>query len=107
MTLSGAIREEVSHQLKGEPEMRFVSTVLVMTTIALMLLALMLLGPVAAKSVGANESPSNNSQTMGIEHDCDNPLRLAEEIDAALDKYGLGNNRRVFIYAGAQLAMQR
>src|SRR5215472_3079741 len=48
--------------------MRFVSTALVMTTIALMLLALMLLGPLAhAKSVGANESPSNNSQTMGIE----------------------------------------
>ena len=46
--------------------MRFVSTVLVMMTIALMLLALMLLGP-HAKSVGANESPSNNSQTMGIE----------------------------------------
>jgi hypothetical protein len=65
---SGTIREEVSLQLKGEPEMRFVSTALVMTTIALMLLALMLLGPLAhAKSVGANESPSNNSQTMGIE----------------------------------------
>ena len=64
MTLSGTIREEVSHQLKGEPEMRFVSTALVMTT--MMLLALMLLGP-HAKSVGANESPSNNSQTMGIE----------------------------------------
>ena len=47
--------------------MRFVSTALVMTTIALMLLALMLLGPVAPKSVGANESPSNNSQTMRIE----------------------------------------
>ena len=47
---------------------RFVSTALVITTIALMLLALMLLGPVAhAKSVGANESPSNNSQTIGIE----------------------------------------
>jgi hypothetical protein len=48
--------------------MRFVSTALVITTIALMLLALMLLGPVAhAKSIGANESPCNNSQTMGIE----------------------------------------
>jgi hypothetical protein len=68
LSLSGTIREKVSHQLKGEPEMRFVSTALVITTIALMLLALMLLGPVAhAKSVGANESPSNNSQTMGIE----------------------------------------
>ena len=66
MTLSGTIREEVPDQLKGEPEMRFVSTALVMTTIALMLLALMLLGP-HAKSVGANESPSNHSQTMGIE----------------------------------------
>ena len=29
-------------------------------------------------------------------HDGDNPLRLAEEIDAALDKYGLGNNRPMF-----------
>ena len=66
-SLSGTIREKVSHQVKGEPEMRFVSTALVITTIALMLLALMLLGPVAAKSVGANESPSNNSQTIGIE----------------------------------------
>jgi hypothetical protein len=43
--------------------MRFVSTALVM--LALMLLALMLLGPVAhAKSVGANGSPPNNSQTI-------------------------------------------
>ena len=24
-----------------------------------------------------------------------NPLRLAQEIDAALDKYGLGNDRRM------------
>jgi len=42
-------RGGVTHQLGGEPKMRFVSTALVMMTIALMLLALMLLGP-AAKS---------------------------------------------------------
>ena len=66
---SGTIREEVSHQLKGESEMRFVSTALVMMTIALMLLALMLLGPLAnSKSLGAkNGSPPNNSQTTGID----------------------------------------
>jgi hypothetical protein len=35
----------VTHQLSGEPKMRFVSTALVMMAIALMLLALMLLTP--------------------------------------------------------------
>ena len=30
------------------------------------------------------------------EYGGDNPLRLAEEIDAALDKYGLGDDRRMF-----------
>jgi hypothetical protein len=29
------------------------------------------------------------------EYDRDNPLRLANEIDAALAKYGLGNHRRM------------
>ena len=29
------------------------------------------------------------------EYDGDNPLRLADEIDAALAKYGLGSNRRM------------
>ena len=31
----------------------------------------------------------------GAAYDGDNPLRLAEEIDAALDKNGLGNDRRL------------
>ena len=60
--------KEVSHQLSGEPEMRFVSTALVMMAIALILLALMLLTPTVranpmtfvANLAGANESPSNN-----------------------------------------------
>jgi hypothetical protein len=30
------------------------------------------------------------------EYDGDNPLRLANEIDAALAKYGLGSDRRMF-----------
>ena len=30
----------------------------------------------------------------GAAYDGDNPLRLAKEIDATLDKYGLGNKRR-------------
>jgi hypothetical protein len=29
------------------------------------------------------------------EYDGDNPLRLADEIDAALAKYGLGSDRRM------------
>jgi hypothetical protein len=29
------------------------------------------------------------------EYDGDNPLRLADEIDAALTKYGLGSDRRI------------
>ena len=60
--------KEVSHQLSGEPEMRFVSTALVMMAIALILLALMPLTPIVranpmtfvANLAGANESPSNN-----------------------------------------------
>src|SRR5215831_19822710 len=32
---------------------------------------------------------------IGPEYDGDNPLRLAEEIDAALGKNGLGNDRRL------------
>jgi hypothetical protein len=41
-----ALKEkELSHQLSGEPEMRFVSTALVMMAIALILIALMLLTP--------------------------------------------------------------
>jgi len=53
--------------------MRFVSTALIMMTLALMLLALMLLTPtVRANTFVANlaghESPSNNSQTTGIEN---------------------------------------
>ena len=40
--------------------------------------------------------PSRRHPDTSVEYDGDNPLRLAEEIDAALDKYGLGNNRRMF-----------
>jgi len=36
--------------------------------------------------------PPRRHPDTSIEYDGDNPLRLAEEIDAALDKYGLGNN---------------
>ena len=35
-------------------------------------------------------------ESTSVEYEGGNPLRLAEEIDAALDKYGLGNNRRMF-----------
>jgi len=40
--------------------------------------------------------PPRRHPDTSVEYDGDNPLRLAEEIDAALDKYGLGNNRRIF-----------
>ena len=40
--------------------------------------------------------PPRRHPETSVEYDGDNPLRLAEEIDAALDKYGLGNNRRMF-----------
>jgi hypothetical protein len=40
--------------------------------------------------------PLRRHPDTSVEYDGDNPLRLAEEIDAALDKYGLGNNRRMF-----------
>ena len=33
--------------------------------------------------------PLRRHPDTGVEYDGDNPLRLAEEIDAALDKYGL------------------
>jgi hypothetical protein len=32
----------------------------------------------------------------GAAYDSDNPLRLAKEIDATLDKYGLGNKHHLF-----------
>ena len=40
--------------------------------------------------------PPRRHPDTSVEYGGDNPLRLAEEIDAALDKYGLGNNRRIF-----------
>src|SRR5262245_17354714 len=46
-------------------------------------------------SAGA-QLPLRRHPDTSVEYDGDNPLRLAEEIDAALDKYGLGNNRRIF-----------
>jgi hypothetical protein len=33
--------------------------------------------------------PPRRQPNTSVEYDGDNPLRLAEEIDAALDKYGL------------------
>jgi len=39
--------------------------------------------------------PPRRHPDTSVEYDGDNPLRLAEEIDAALDKYGLGNNRPI------------
>jgi hypothetical protein len=51
-------RRRCRTNLRGSPEMRFVSTALVMMTIALMLLAEMLLGPVAhAKSDDLRSEP--------------------------------------------------
>jgi hypothetical protein len=40
--------------------------------------------------------PPRRHPDTSVEYDGDDSLRLAEEIDAALDKYGLGNNRRIF-----------
>ena len=40
--------------------------------------------------------PPRRHPDTSVEYDGDDPLRLAEEIDAALDKFGLGNNRRMF-----------
>ena len=40
--------------------------------------------------------PPRRHPDTSVEYDGDNPLRLAEEIDAALDKYGLSNNRHMF-----------
>ena len=40
--------------------------------------------------------PPRRHPDTSVEYDGDNPLRLAEEIDAALDKYGLGNDRGMF-----------
>ena len=57
--------------------MRFVSTAVIMMTLALMLLALMLLTPTVranpmtfVANLAGHESPSNNSQTTGIETHC-------------------------------------
>ena len=55
--------------------MRFASTALIMMALALMLLALMLLTPTVhanpmtfVANLAGHESPSNNSQTTGIEN---------------------------------------
>ena len=40
--------------------------------------------------------PLRRHPDTSVKYEGDNPLRLAEEIHAALDKYGLGNNRRMF-----------
>jgi hypothetical protein len=38
---------------------------------------------------------SGTTRMTCAEYDGDNPLRLADEIDAALTKYGLGSDRRI------------
>jgi hypothetical protein len=43
---------------------------------------------------GSDKSIGDNRMTRA-EYDGDNPLRLADEIDAALTKYGLGSDRRM------------
>jgi hypothetical protein len=43
---------------------------------------------------GSDKSIGDNRMTRA-EYDGDNPLRLADEIDAALTKYGLGSDRRI------------
>jgi len=40
--------------------------------------------------------PPRRHPHIRAEYDGDNPLRLAEEIDVALDKNGLGDDRRLF-----------
>ena len=45
---------------------------------------------------GATNDPEHRDNRMTrAEYDGDNPLRLANEIDAALAKYGLGSDRRM------------
>ena len=39
--------------------------------------------------------PPRRHPETSVKYDGDNPLRLAEEIDAVLDKSGLGNDRRL------------
>jgi hypothetical protein len=46
------------------------------------------------KSTSRCPAPGRHPHIIA-EYDGDNPLRLAEEIDAALDKNGLGNDRRL------------
>ena len=42
-----------------------------------------------------SETRRADTQMTSAEYDGDNPLRLANEIDAALSKYGLGNDHRM------------
>jgi len=42
-----------------------------------------------------NETRRANTRMTSVEYAGDNPLRLANEIDAALAKYGLGNDHRM------------
>jgi hypothetical protein len=39
--------------------------------------------------------PPRPHPDTSVEYEGDNPLGLAQEIDAALDKYGVGNDRRM------------
>src|SRR6516162_118493 len=45
--------------------------------------------------VNVNETRRADTRMTSAEHDGDNPLRLANEIDAALAKCGLGNDHRM------------
>ena len=45
--------------------------------------------------VNVNETRRADTRMTSAEYDGDNPVRLANEIDAALAKYGLGNDHRM------------
>jgi hypothetical protein len=61
-------RRRCHANLRESPEMRLVSTVLVMMTIALMLLALMLLGPAHAKSNDLRSEPNKSDERYEKAH---------------------------------------
>jgi hypothetical protein len=50
---------------------------------------------IANNKVNVNETRRADTRMTSAEYDGDNPLRLANEIDAALAKYGLGNDHRM------------
>jgi hypothetical protein len=50
---------------------------------------------IVSNEVNVNETRRADTRMTSAEYDGDNPLRLANEIDAALAKYGLGNDHRM------------